>query len=1129
MEINTATNAFKYNTHYQATIIEEPGPFGDTDAEEPEIIDLDMDPSVLMFPVSENAADPVPPPEEEELSISDALIRCIHDKGRVDIKWIAGAAGVTSEQAIEALRGAIYCNPEGWDGKPESGWEMAEEYLSGNLRHKLIKARIAYKTFKGTFADNVKALERLLPEMMRPDEIYFTLGSPWIPEDIVVDYINYLIQPHVYDQCETIRHDEKTGSWEIPDKGRFSRYVRNQSTYGTKRIDAIHIIENTLNLKTIKISDEVKSTLNKSGTKRVVNREETAAALEKQKLILSEFRRWLFKDEKRKQRIVKIYEDRYGYNVSRRFDGRFLDFPGMSDRVTIRPDQKDSAARIIFTSNTLLARDVGTGKTYIMIPAGMELRRLGLARKIMYVVPNNIVDQWYEIFMTLYPEADVLTIKPKDFVPDKKNKTLLRVRNEDHDAVIIAYSCFDSIPMSRESRLKELREERDELRSIKQKKGKVTGKFSRRLESVEKQMSELLKTDDPANQFVCFDDLGIDRLFVDEAHNYKNVSIDTTITGVYGISSTGSAKCNGMMDKVRSVQRRNNGGGVVMATATPITNSITDIFVFQKYLQNGELELLGIQTFQSWVAMFAEKTTEFEIAVDTNSYRLTTRFSKFHNIPELTTILASIADFRAEDKSEGLPDFKGYTDVLIPRSGALKAYLEEIAVRADKVHEHKVKRKDDNMLKITSDGRKAALDIRLVRNPEELIWGVGISKVSECAERAARIYHMTAANKSTQLVFCDTSTPKAGFNVYDELRRLLIDYGVRENEVAYIHDATTDAKRRSLFSKVRKGEIRILIGSTFKLGLGVNIQDKLIAMHHLDVPWRPADMVQREGRIIRAGNTNSEIFIYRYITEGSFDAYSWQLLETKQRFIVDILSDSVNGRSGEEVDDTVLSYAEVKALALSNPLLKSRVETRNELSRLSALRKKEQENRMILEKRYAELPNLIEAKELELNMCRSDADFIGIDGRDPYSNQSAKEKNYLSKWRRYVRDKLAKDLQDNDMKSSDRNILTYRGFGIVLPAGMEPDHPYLYLVREGRYRVELGEKDGGVLVRIDNYLERLDKRVDLLTRQLEILRQEEKDIETELLKDEDYTEKIEAMAEKLARIDSELGVEESVS
>ncbi len=1093
-------------------------------------IDLPLDISMLSGSLIYTA-----PEEFGKCSISDALMKCIRDTGKVDISRIALAAGVTTTEAINGLRGSIYRNPDKWDYKTESsGWETADEYLSGNLKQKLIKARQAYKLYKGTFNDNVQALEKLMPSELKAEDIYVTLGSPWLPEEIIEDFINYLIQPYEYDRCDGVRHDIETGTWEIPDKSSFNRYIRNKSTYGTRHISAIQIIEKTLNMKSISITEEVPSKTTKSGTSRSINKEETAAAQEKQKLILDEFRRWIWQDGTRTQRLKEIYENKYGFMVARKFDGSFLEFPGMSGSVNLYPYQKDAVARILFTPNTLLAHDVGAGKTYIMIAAAMELRRLGMAKKCMFVVPNNLVEQWRSMFLGIYPKASLLCVEPDNMDSDHRNRTLQRIKRGDYDGIIIAYSCFDRIPLSKSSRIDALKAKRDKLQGIRIRKHRdTTSGLERRLKKVTKELSKTAASKDTTRGIVCFDDLGIDMLFIDEAHNYKNVSVDSSISGVYGISRKGSAKCDSMMEKVHHVQKTHKGGGVVMATGTPITNSISDIYVFQQYLQSGELELLGLQTFDNWVGMFAEKTTEFEIAVDTESFRLATRFSGFHNIPELTTILASVADFHSTRSGGILPEFDGYTDVLIPKSAELKDYLEGISRRADRIHNHEVKRKEDNMLKITGDGRKAALDIRLVngwafQQGSDLYGNYYVRcKASECAERIARIWHATKKDRLTQLIFCDTSTPKSGFNMYDELRHRLADLGVDESDIAYIHDASTERKRERLFNAVREGHIRILIGSTFKLGLGVNVQNRLVAIHHLDIPWRPADMVQREGRMLREGNINPKVEIFRYISEGSFDAYSWQLLETKQKFITDILSGTIAGRNGSDVDDTVLDYAEVKALALGNPLLKSRVETCNEITRLSILRKRGLESRIRLEQRYSELPDLIAVKEQEIAACKADVAFVLLmedKGEELRLWAGMQKRSTLS--RKMIRDQIMAVLLSDMKLKRDRTLTEYRGFMIVLPACMEAEDPFLYLVREGKYRVNISDREKGIMVRIDNYIDKLDKRAEKLQRDLDILLQEQIDIEAELAETDSYGDMIAEYNAKLEDIDKKLGVSE---
>jgi len=591
---------------------------------------------------------------------------------------------------------------------------------------------------------------------------------------------------------------------------------------------------------------------------------------------------------------------------------------------------------------------------------------------------------------------------------------------------------------------------------------------------------------------------------------------------VLGISNTGSKKCKDMMTKVHMVQKMNDGKGVVMATGTPITNSVVDAFVMQEYLQSGELALLDLQNFDAWIGMFAEKQTQFEIDVDTNSYRLATRFSKFHNLPELTALLSSIADFHQVDEEGGVPEFEGYQDSLIGRTPEFCEYLKDISSRAEEVRNGNVCRSEDNMLMITTDGRKAALDIRLVM-PD--IVASNQSKVMRCAENVADIYFKTAEQKSTQLVFSDISTPKEGFNIYDELKRLLVEMGVDEKDIAYAHSADTESKRAKLFEAVRAGDIRVIIGSTVKFGIGVNVQDKLIALHHLDVPWKPSDMTQREGRILRQGNENKKVYIYRYITEGSFDAYSWQLLETKQRFITDLLSGSMEERSGSDIVDTVLDYAEVKALAVGNPLVKDRVEVANELTRYRTLQRKYVEARNKMESELRELPAKCEKQKDLIERCLKDVEFYA-----DYKEQRLKDTSNAEKTnpenRAEIRETINKALLKNVMEINETKLFNYRGFDIVLPANMKEDKPYIWLVREGQYYVELGDTATGNLIRIDNYLEGLDKHLEELEKGLKKFEIREEDITQELALDEDYVSIIEQHKQRLADIDRQLGVDE---
>ncbi len=1073
-------------------------------------------------------------------SVADALVLSLQNIGSVDIEYIASITGENHKNIINSLKGSIFQNPEKWNECFYKGWETADEYLTGNLKYKLKIAREANQKYNGYFENNIRALLKVLPKAVSYDDIFITLGSPWVPVDVIESFIEYLLGRRGNKVPHTVRHNALTGTWEIINKNYGLDYTKSNSTYGTFRNPAIYIIEKSLNMKTVSVFDEVPSATSKSGKKRVLNKNETAVTLEKQKMIIEEFQRWVWKDEERKKRLEGIFDEQYASYRRRHFDGSFLQFAGLNENVSLYPYQKDAVARILFSPNTLLAHDVGSGKTYVMIAAGMELRRMGLSKKNLYVVPNNIVGQWKDIFFSMYPQAKVKVVEPKSFTPSKRKDVLEDIVNNDYDGIIMAYSCFEMIPLSKEELRRQLIEkretfERDSRKGIdnpnENKKSAMTSGLIKEVSKIDKLLQALEVDLVLAKYPVTFDKLGITRLFVDEAHNFKNVPIETKIGNVLGISSSGSAKCKEMLDKIRYVQGHNNGGGVVLATGTPITNSLTDAYVMQMYLQSGELALLDIQNFDAWIGMFAEKNTEFEVDVDTSGFRLATRFSRFHNLPELTSLLSSIADFHHVDKSAELPDFNGYKDALVAKTPDFDNYLKEITKRADAVRNGQVPRTEDNMLKITTDGRKAALDVRLV-NPQ--VRFNMQSKVQRCAENIADLYFKTEENKLTQLVFCDTSTPKDTFNIYDDLFVRLISFGVDTKHIAYVHDADTEEKRNKLFEEMRNGTIRVLIGSTFKLGLGVNVQDKLVAVHHLDVPWRPADMVQREGRIIRPGNTNREIFIFRYITEGSFDAYSWQLLETKQNFISALLSGALEERDGNDVDDAVLNYAEVKALAIGNPLIKERVEVANELSRLRLLQNKTVENRISLQQEMLALPTEIEEQKDRVNKCRSDAKFYAEekarrrsisalkedDGQKTQKGVNTELQEKKRKFREYVFNEVCK----NAMQHEERRIISFCGFDIILPANMLKEKPYVYLQRQGRYYVEIGDSSLGVIKRLFNCLEDLDGRLERLDGKLSELLLKKESIRQALLSGDSYADEIEKAKERLETIDKKLGV-----
>lgn len=1061
-------------------------------------------------------------------SISDGLIYSLSNLGRVDIEYISSITGEDYKTIIGALKGSIYQNPETWGECFYKGWETSEEYLSGNMMRKWKAAKEADKEYNGYFADNIKAIEKVLPPTVATKDIYITLGSPWVPADIIDDFIEHLLGDwrrywYRIDNEEVFhtKHDELTGTWEIPFKSRYNHDVKVTRTYGTDRINALHILERTLNMKSVAVTDEVVCNTNSSGKKRVINQSETILAIEKQNKMIKAFQKWVWEDERRKERLEMIFENNFSCVRRRTFDGSFLRFPDMSPAINLYPYQKDAVARILFTPNTLLAHDVGAGKTYVMIAAGQEMKRMGLSTKNMYVVPNNIVGQWKNIFSSMYPNAKLLCVDPKSFAPNKREVVLERIRDEDFDGIIIAYSCFEQIPLSKEYYMEELKEKKKMVSELAAQKGKATSKLKKKKEALEKALSEMALAMDDMYDTVYFDELGITRLFVDEAHNFKNVPFETKANKVLGINGSGSKRCQDMMDKVHMVQKKNGGKGVVLATGTPITNSITDAYIMQQYLQSGELAMLDLQSFDAWIGMFAERSTEFEIDVDTSSYRLATRFAKFHNLPELTSLLSSIADFHQVDESAGIPMHDDYRDALISKTPAFAAYLDDISQRADDVRGGRVSRKDDNMLKITTDGRKAALDLRLVDPNAGFTYQ---SKVARCAENVADIYFKTSQTKATQLIFCDTSTPKSGFNIYNELKTALINLGVPEAQIAYIHDAETEAKRTRLFMKVRNGEARILIGSTFKLGLGVNIQDRLIALHHIDVPWRPADMTQREGRILRQGNVNSQVYIYRYITEGSFDAYSWQLLETKQRFISGLLSGSLTTRSGADIEDTVLDYAEVKALAVGNPLVKKRVEAANELTRYLTLQRKLVDSRIRMEKELLELPGKVEHQRNLITKCEEDLScYRSWKKENPPATEDCLKKEEAEK-RKVLREYITSAVRDYALETREKTLMNYRGFNIVLPANMALEKPYVWLSRQGKYYVELGDTEIGNLVRIDNFLDALDNHLEKLKIGLSKLTEKEIELKAELAKDENYSEQIEKYSAEVEKLDKKLGV-----
>ena len=1032
-------------------------------------------------------------------SIGDGLIYSLRNLGRVDIEYIAKACDTDKKTVIEKLKGSIYLDPEEYDGTYYKGYKTSDEYLSGNLLLKYQKATFANAKYRGLFQENVDALRRIMPTGLTASEIYYTISSPWIPKHLISDFFN---DEFVYrsDSTENIIYNTVLNTWEIVKNGAKYRYSMDYR-FGTKRISGIKIFEHILNSKSINIYDYLTGVDGKR--KRILNAEETTLAQEKAIALNEYFKEYINKDRNRQMELVDEYNERFGYNVARIYNGDFLDFPNMNSNVTLFKAQRDAIARIIFNNNTLLAYNVGAGKTYIMVAAGEELKRIGLSKKNLYVVPNNIVGQWEQDYKYLYPNANIFVAKTKDFSPQKINDTLTKIRDGNFTSIIMAHSSFDHIKLSKDIEVNAIKQRLADINKLPYK-----GKTAKLLEK--SLMTELGKLEANDAPYIAFNDLGITRLFIDEAHNYKNIPIKTNRGYIRGINTEGSTKCDHLIH-ICEYMNSLSDSGIIMATGTPISNSISDIYSIQQYLQNGELKLLDIPSFDAWLNMFTEESDEYEVDLDGSKYRAVKRLTKFHNLPELTSILSSISAFHYENNTVGLPKFTGYTDILVPKSREFKNYVNELSNRLDIVRLHGVSNKDDNLLKITSDGRKAALDLRLIDS--NLYQNVSINKVNVCVENVFNIYTKTKEFRGTQLVFCDISVPNQGFNIYDEVASELKRYGVLDEEIAYIHDATTDKKRDELFEAMNQGKIRILIGSTQKLGTGVNVQAKLYAIHHLDIPWRPSDMVQREGRILRYGNTNPEIFIYRYITEGSFDAYSWQILENKQKFIGELLSNSLNDRTREDIEDVVLNYGEIKALAIGNPKLQEHVKLKNKISKLKLLQKKYKFERAHQQTVLLEMPQKITNLNEEINNIKLDIDSLDLN-----------DASYTKEEKQSIRSLIWETLMDNLDCDIELDIIDYRGFKIKCPANLLENNLYLIIEGHKRYLLDLGTSEQGVVTRIDNFIERLPKLLDETTEKRDDLILKEESLKEELKNEIDYSIEIGELNYQLNLLNKELKI-----
>lgn len=1048
--------------------------------------------------------------ELQGASSDEVLVACLNQLGRVDLELMSAACGKSCEELIADLRGsAIFQDPaefeyeDRWD--MTRGWVLKARYLSGNLRRKLEFAVAQNRRFPGIFDCNIRVLEKMIPASLSLADIHILPGAPWMPPDLVASFAKELLHLRV---APSVIFNKELCTWDItaPEEARVS--VANTMTYGTAHLSALKILEHTMNNKTVKVFDYL-PTLTANKYDRVFNRGATLEAQEKEKEILREFRKWIYGEKDRIRRLEDCYNDAFvGYGVGS-YDGSFLKFPDLNPDITFFDHQRNAIARILLSAeHLLLAHDVGTGKTYEICAGVHELYRMKLSRKNLVVVPNNVLKATVNSHKLLYPKDKILAVFPKDFTPSKRAEVLRKVRDEDHVAIYMAYSSFDMIVMSKSYWVKKMTDEIQSLRvAISCTVNTVEKKM---LERQKEQLSKKLMayiTEGEDTPWLPFDKLGIETLVVDEAHNYKNIPLQSRADNIVGMHCQGSKKCKEMLEKTKVVKK------LIFATGTPLTNSLSDLFVLQTYLQPDELKFRGISTFDMWVNTFGgERETNFEVDVDSKQLRAVTRFNTFHNLTELMALFSTVCDFHhLEENAEEIPDFDGYRDVCVPKNKAQGEYIKALSERTELIRTHQVKRTEDNLLKVTTDGRKCALDIRLV-DPEISISIRERTKINACADAIWRVYREQP--DTCQVVFSDIGTPKAGFNVYDALRLELICKGIPEREIAFVHDATGETARAKLFAAINAGTVRVVVGSTAKLGVGVNVQEKLIALHHLSVPWRPADMVQREGRILRRGNTCKEVQIYRYVTEGSFDSYSWQLLENKQRFISSFLSGTSATRDADDVADVVLNYAEIKALAIGNPLIKKRVETANRLERTKIACRHRQ-------KQLLDLQTVVESTPAELDRLTALLERTEADARD----YSKKREVIPMEERVAFGEELLEAVLDNELYGEERIFDTYQGFTVCLPAGMDLKHPYVFVRSKngGSYRVEMGtDKPLGCAMRVDHLLDGLAQRVQSIEEQLENTRKRQLEAELDLEKGNPYALQVEELEQELCEIDRKL-------
>ena len=1066
---------------------------------------------------------------------SEALAVSIGEHGRVDLPYMAELLGSPGdyERITTELQGVIFKDPSADADEPEAGWQTADEYLSGNVRNKLRMAQLAAESHP-EFKINVEALTKAQPKDLEASEIDIRLGATWLNPAIVQQFMMETFQPPYrirYNNLIQVRYSPFTSEWRIGNKSAAGMYdIMSTETYGTHRATAYKILEDTLNLRDCRIYD----TIEEDGKeRRVLNQKETMLAQQKQQAIKDTFAGWVWQDPQRRNLLVKQYNELFNSTRPREYDGSHIHFVGMNPEINLREHQRNAVAHVLYGGNTLLAHEVGAGKSFEMAASAMESKRLGLCQKSLFVVPNHLTEQWASEFLRLYPNAKLLVTSKKDFEPANRKRFCARIATGDYDAVIIGHSQFEKIPLSAERQARIIEDQIEEIeKAIAEAKEQSGEHFTvKQMEKTRKTLEVKLKklqSTDRKDDVVTFEQLGVDRLFVDESQNYKNLYLYTKMRNVAGLSTSEAQKSSDMFGKCRYLDEVTGGRGVIFATGTPISNSMTEMYTLMRYLQYSTLQQKQLTHFDAWASTFGETTTAIELAPEGTGYRARTRFAKFFNLPELMNMFKEAADIKTSDQLHlPVPEAKFETVVVKP-SEIQQDMVKSLSERAAEVHSGAVDPSVDNMLKITSDGRKIGLDQRLM-NP--LTPDDPDSKLNACVDNVLRIWNETKEDNLTQLIFCDMSTPKGdgSFNVYDDIRTKLLAAGVPESEVEFIHNADTEGKKADLFSKVRSGKVRVLLGSTAKMGAGTNVQTLLVAVHHLDVGWRPSDMTQRNGRIIRQGNKNKQVYVYNYVTEGTFDAYLWQTLENKQKFISQIMTSKSPMRSCDDVDEQALSYAEVKALCAGDPRIREKMDLDVQVAKLKVLRSDYQNQKYRLEdKLLKHYPEEIQKAKNRIAALKNDAQIADAHPQDKENFCGMTIKGMVFDEKKAAGERLM--LACKEMPNADMMLLgTYRGFELNIRFDSFKNEHQIVLRGELSYPVPLGDDPRGNIVRLDNAIDNFADRIADAENALQNLEQQKQAAEVEVAKPFAQEEELAEKSARLAELDALLNMEHQSS